>query len=61
MVGLASPPPALATQLNPRCVDDGDYDSTRSKKSKSSKSDRQPSQMGDVPDSEEDVGHTSSV
>lgn len=44
-----------------RSYGETDHDSTRAKKSKSSKSNRQPPQMGDVPDFEEDLGHSRSV
>lgn len=37
------------------------YNSTRAKRSKPSNSNRQPAQMGDVPDPEEELGHSTSV
>ena len=61
MVGLANPSSALVSQLNIRGVGGEDYDSARAKKSKRGESSRQHAQMGDRSDSEEDLGHSSSV
>ena len=50
-----------SSQLIPRCIGIAGHEPTRAKKSKLSKSSLQPSQVEDVPDSEEDLGLTISV
>ena len=58
MVGLANLSLALAILLSYRCVGEADYDSMKAKRLKRSTSRQRRARMGDLPDSEEDLGHS---